>query len=233
MIKYLDGPQYINFSTKHNCFVLTPPKTGSRNLTRILKHLDFHTYGVDGERFVYLNNQPIHNHTVSFMENHLDHEVMISCRNPYAIYCSMFRLKIVVDGKIKSTFNLQKEYHEYLLEYLHYDMGDPWKDNSGNQFIGKLLSRKIDHRIKLENFSESVLNVPFIKNLPSEKIQLIRDLSLEKFGDYSEMKAFNFAKKYFPSDFRLYYNQEIADLVYENFKGKFTIMDYDKDSWKL
>ncbi len=233
MIKYLDGPQYINFSTKHNCFVLTPPKTGSRNLTRILKHLDFHTYGVDGERFVYLDSQPTHNHTVSFMENHLDHEVMISCRNPYAIYCSMFRLKIVVDGKIRSTFNLQKEYHEYLLEYLHYDMGDPWRDNSGNHFIEKLLSRKIDHRIKLENFSESVLNVPFIKNLPSEQIQLIRDLSLEKFGDYSEMKVFNFAKKYFPSDFRLYYNQEIADLVYENFKGKFAIMGYDKDSWKL
>jgi hypothetical protein len=233
MIKYLDGPQYINFSTKHNCFVLTPPKTGSRNLTRILKHLDFHTYGVDGERFVYLDSQPTHNHTVSFMENHLDHEVMISCRNPYAIYCSMFRLKTVVDRKIRSTFNLQKEYHEYLLQYLHYDMSDPWRDNSGNHFIEKLLSRKIDHRIKLENFSESVLNVPFIKNLPSEQIQLIRDLSLEKFGDYSEMKVFNFAKKYFPSDFRLYYNQEIADLVYENFKGKFAIMGYDKDSWKL
>ena len=233
MINNFETPGLLNFSPLHNCFVLTPPKTGSRNLTRILKLFDFHSYGVDGDRFVYFHDQVSHNHTLSFMENHLDHKIMISCRNPYAIYVSMFRLKRVLDKKIRSTFNLQKEFHEFVLEYIFYDTNDPWKESFNNPYIKKLLGRKIDYRIKLENFKESIFQVPFISNSSQEMINEVGKLASERYGDHSELKMFDHARQFFPSDFKLYYNQESADLIYENFRSKFIIMDYERDSWKL
>ncbi len=234
-MKDLDVPEIINFSTKHNCFVITPPKTGSRNLTRILQLYDFHSYGIDQERFILVNYQPIHNHTLKFMENHLQHEVMISCRNPYAIYASLFRLKMIGDQKILSTFNLQKEFHEFMLEYLFiFNHNDPWIESSNNKYLKMLLARKIDYRIKLENFKESIFQVPFVSNSTEDKIDKVSRLTDERFGDHLNMKLFNsHAKKYFPNDFKLYYNNENAELVFENFRSKFIIMDYHKDSWML
>lgn len=233
MTNNLEANRLLNYSPKHNCFVITPPKTGSRNLTRILKLFNFYSYIIEDGRLIYVNDSVSHNHTLKLMKNHQDHKIIISCRNPYAIYASLFRLKKIMDKKIRSTFDLKKEFHEFVLEYLFYDTSDPWLERSNNPEIKKLLERKIDYRIKLENFKQSIFQIPFVSESPEHIIDQVSTFANEKFGDHSEIKLFDFAKQFFPDDFRLYYNEDSAQLVYENFKSKFIVMDYEQNSWKF
>lgn len=231
MVEITNYNTFLNFSEKNNCFVLTPPKTGSRNITRILKFLDFNTYGWDDNKFIFINLGPRHNHTLKLMEDHLNHQVIITCRNPYAILASMFRLSMLPKKTIRSTFNIKDEFIEFLKEYLFYNESDPWLIPSLKNSIDQLKKRKIDHRIKLESFSENIMQIPFIKNYSQETIDQIEMLSKEKHGDYRDIQNHSNIENYFPSDFKLYYKQESAEIVYTTFKDKFIIMDYHKDSW--
>lgn len=220
----------MNFSPDLNCIVLTPPKTGSRNLTRILSHFSFHSYNVVNDRLIFEKNEPTHNHTMHLMENNQDYELILSCRNPYEIFVTFFKLKVLGKRTIRSTYDIKKEFNEYIFDYILYNKDDPWQESNNDTCVRKLLERKIDYRIKLEDFKNSIFQIPFIAN--SNKIDVISKLCDEKFGDHTSMKEYEFAKNYFPNDYKLYYNQDSADLVYENFKSKFIIMDYHKDSWK-
>lgn len=225
-------PNILNFSPDFNCLALTPPKTGSRNLTRILNYFRFYSYNLVNDTLIFEKNEPTHNHTMFLMENHQAHEIILTCRNPYDIFVTFFKLKVLGKNTIRSKYDIKKEFNEYIFEYVLYNKDDPWQESNHNQCVKKLLERKIDYRIKLENFKDSVLQIPFISN-DNQKLEQISKLCDEKFGDHTSLKEYEFAKTYFPSDFRLYYNQESADLVYQNFTNKFLIMDYHKDSWML
>jgi hypothetical protein len=198
-----------------------------------LKLYDFDTYGLNEGRFVYLHPGPTHNHTTRLIENHLDYEIIIGCRNPYSICVSMFRLKQLAGGKIISTFNIKDQFYEYILESVFMKFQNPWLKGEESENIKSLMNRVINHRVKLETFEDSLLKIPFISNSGPEKIAEVSKLSDEKLGDFFSLEKMKFSKEFFPKDFRLYYNQRNADLVYENYESMFLIMDYQKDSWIL
>lgn len=225
--------QFLNFSKKNNCFAVLSARTGSRNLIRILELFDFETYSIEEDNLHFVQQKTTLSHSVDLIKNHQDYKMILSCRNPYETYTSWFRLKKINDGKIKSNFDLKKEFLEFLVEYLILQNEDPWKENPNNTFLQKLLGRHVDYRIKLETFEKSLLEVPFIANSTRYKLEKMHEYVQENLGDSKNPNILKHFKEYLPSDFRDYYNSESANIIYENFKSKFLIMDYDKDSWIL
>ena len=86
--------------------------------------------------------------------------------------------------------------------------------------------------MKLENLEESYLQVPFIsKSEFAKNGSLVKELN-NKIGDHKELKLVKPWVPHLPKDFRDFFTQKTADLIYDNFTELFLFMDYDKDSWK-
>lgn len=218
-----------NISQKNNSFAIMPKKTGSRSFNKILDLFDFDTYFICDGEITFFKNGTMHNHVNSLMKNHLEYKMLISCRNPYAIYASLFRLHSVKDRRILSTFNLKREFDEYLKELIFVDQ-DEWLITKENT-VKDLINRPVNYRIRLENLWETLMSVPFIANSEHVNNGNLEKLLSNKTGNYKEMDHFKHIPNFFPERFQDYYNQDLADIVYENFTPLFKLMDYSKDSW--
>jgi len=218
-----------NISQKNRSFAIMPKKTGSRSFNKILDLFDFDTYFICGGETTFFKNGTMHNHINTLMKNHLEYEMLISCRNPYAIYASLFRLYSVKDRRILSTFKLKNEFEEYLRELIFVDQ-DEWL-NTKKEKVQDLVNRPANYRIRLENLWDSLMSVPFIANSEHSYNGNLEKLLNNKTGNYKEMDYFKHIPDFFPERFQDYYNQDLADMVYENFTSLFVLMDYPKDSW--
>ena len=78
-----------------------------------------------------------------------------------------------------------------------------------------------DYFIRQENIFEDYLKIPFVK-----KSEFYRSGQLE---DLCNNKINHNENSY---DYREYYNQENADLVYYSFSKYFDLLGYEKNSWK-
>jgi len=221
-----------NLSEKNKCFTLTYPHTGSRSIMNILKHFDFNTYELKKNKLIYKLSGPGHNHTLNLFPGHEDYKMMITCRNPYDIFASKFRFWMSTKQMMKSTFEITTEFEIYIEEFL-LDVEDTvWFTPSHISNSNEILSRPIDYRIKLEDLEGSYSKVPFISDSEFARSgDLIKELN-NKIGDHSQLSKLKPWLPYLPKNFKEYYNQKTADLIYNNFEKLFLFMDYDKDSWK-
>lgn len=223
---------YCNMSEVNKCFTITYPHTGSRLMMNILNNFNFNTYELKNDKLIYKKSGSQHNHNFDFFKGHENYKLMISCRNPYDIFVSKFRFWLGGVGVMKSTFDLKSEFLEFIEEFIFEIEERIWFKPSHLLKSKKILMRPIDYRIRLENLEESYLNVPFISESEFAKNgSLLKELN-NKIGDHREQKLVKPWVPHLPEDFRDYFTQEIADLIYDNFTELFVFMDYDKDSWK-
>lgn len=238
-----DEPLYYNLSEKHKCFTITFPHTGSRSFIRVLDYFDFDTYELKNNKLVYKKQGSQHNHTFDLFQGHENYKMMISSRNPYELFVSKFRFYLGGTGVMKSTFDLKNEFLNFLEEFLVEIDSSVWFKKSELMKIEELLKRPIDYRIRLEDLNESYSKIPFINNdefnqngttIHNFKSQFssLDSLIDTKIGDHKELRLIKPWVSHLPSDFKEFYNEKIANLIYENFSILFLFMDYDKDSWK-
>jgi hypothetical protein len=85
----------------------------------------------------------------------------------------------------------------------------------------KFEQRVPDYFIRQEHLFEDYSKIPFIQNSDFYKSGLLKELCETKI---------NHNKNTY--DFRDYYDEMTADLVYYNFSKYFDLLGYDKNSWK-
>ncbi len=92
----------------------------------------------------------------------------------------------------------------------------------------KKIGREPDYIIRMEHMDEDVRNIPVLMSLPQV------DKGLEYISE-NRFKGENPKDEYIGNiqHYQKYYNQELADLVYNNLKEYFDYFGYDKDSWVL
>jgi hypothetical protein len=223
---------YYNKSEVNKCFTITYPHTGSRLMMKVLDNFNFDSYELKNNKLIYKKSGSQHNHTFDLFEGHENYKLMISCRNPYDIFVSKFRFWLGGVKVMKSTFNLNSEFLEFIEEFIFEIEERTWFKPSHLLKSEKILTRPIDYRIKLENLEESYSKVPFIADSEFAKNGfLLKELN-NKIGDHKQLKLVKPWVSHLPKDFRDFYTQETADLVYNNFKELFLFMDYHQDSWK-
>jgi len=143
-------------------------------------------------------------------------DLYVNVRNPYSFYVSSYLMQkkeeLSFEDYLKSRHS--EDFHTKIEN--HWDVG---------QSLDRL-NIKPTKLIKYENFKEEILNLFFVKcnelNLDQEiyKLNLGKQPWREGYTNISNNPYFTF------------YNQELADIVWERKQKSFELLGYERDSWK-
>jgi len=194
------------FSEQYKVHWWGPPRIASRALSGIPKALNF-TNNEDGHSLTIINPE---------------WEVILPVRNPYSRAVSWWNLRfngrqrdgdISFEDFIKSPNN----------EYFNITPGRAWEPIST---IEKN-NLKVKKLIRYEFLVQDLMEIDFIQDnfdkVSQELFYLKYDARKEYRKEYVERT--NFPVHHF-------YNQELADIVWENRQFEFKEWGYEKDSWK-
>lgn len=194
-------------------------RTGSRAVSDIIKFYDFYNY----ETKQNVHYHPF-SHTCQVPLEFLDYKIIMQVRNPYSRALSYWHLYSWknVDDKLVIT----ESFEDYVMSNKcitdHYENG--------------IIKYKPYYYIHYENLSEDVLNIPFLdnnKDMLRCHTTLIKDnIYLNEGVEAKEGSLKRDPKDNRYADWRFYFNQKIADKVYEACAPQFELLNYDKNSWK-
>lgn len=228
--KIPDKINIFNINPTEKYILFTPPRTGSRRSLYISELLGFNTFKSINGVLSFYKNSPTHNHTHNLFEGHEEYKTIMTCRNPYSIMVSEFKLSLGPSTTIRTDFDLHNLFLDFIYEF--YDSNaSPWYSPKSFKFREDLTNRHIDYRIKIENMFESYYEIPIVKESKISRDGTLERLVSEIIGHNSEYKNIKYLTN-LPEDFREYYTTEIADFMKSNFHNLFELMGYDVDSWK-
>lgn len=173
-----------------------------------LKYFDFNFYMFDGRKRTFLSKGITQQHTCQLFEGHHEYKMIASARNPYSRYVSLYKMA-QSGGNLKAKI---QDFEEFLeTQVFHHTNFD----------CVTFHSRIPDYFIRVENLFEDYSKIPFIIKSDYYKSGLLKEFCNKKIN-----------KTKIENDWRDYYNQSKADLVFYNTQNYFEILGYDKNSWK-
>jgi hypothetical protein len=192
----------LNIISEYNYIVWLPEKTATNHAFELLKNYNICPH-IFKENVLVKLPQTFYNHTCHLFEGHEKYKLMTTARNPYSWLVSYY------------LFSNSEISYETFYDFVYYAI----RNNSSKKF--KYNERIPDYFVRSENLVEDYSKIPFI-----------RDSDFFKSGDLESFckTKINAAKESY--DFRDYYDEMTADLVYYNFSKYFDLLGYDKNSWK-
>ena len=183
----------------------TPQRTGTRSTREILRVLNFKTC----------------DHHFEVPENYEEYFMVANIRNPYHrmpslyyLYCNNNRnFDMKFNDFLDLIFNNQKLKIGYQLDYENTIMSS---------------SKPFDKFIRTESLELDLKSLSFI-DLNNSDIAKVFD---EHIHNNPLKKEFSNEMNSDKKPWKDFYNQEIADYVYDNLKKQFEFFGYNKDSWK-
>jgi len=199
---------YSTISEKHKCFLWLLPRTGSNHMVSIMKNYDFkHYVHYDNKKELY-DEKLGANHYCLLFNGHENYEFISSIRNPYSYEVSFFRMNKRVDNP-KESFK----------RYIH----GRYYTRYGDEKAIMKFPRTPNFFIRMENLYEDYSKIPFIVN--SEYYQS---------GELKKQVENKINNNIFDDrDWREFYDDECAEIVYSNNSEIFNLNHYDKDSYKI
>jgi hypothetical protein len=201
-----DSIFFVNISEKYKTFLWLWSKTGTMHMLDVLRDFGFNSYKFHNGTKNFFRSGIIDNHNCDLFPNHLEYKMMVSARNPYTRFFSWYKYQN------RGLFNLSLEGYQTFLEKTIFEESLDCLN---------FHERKPDYFVRIENLYDDYLKIPFI--IQSE---LFKSGELKKKCE----KKINVA--HHATDWRNYYNQSIADLIFYNSQEYFRIFNYDKNSWK-
>jgi len=203
----------INISEKHKFFLWLPAKTATTLAVIIFNHFDFRRTICDYSRKIIRQQDDHllpHTHSDSLFLGHENYELILTTRNPYSLIVSFYEF-LSSQGepdRIRKNFPSFEEF--VVVRY-----------NTNVNKLPSLHERVPDYIIRQENLFEDYLKIPFIKDSKLNQSGILEELCQKQVNRGPHRKPYN-----------QFYNQELADFIYINYKEHFDLCGYDKDSWK-
>ncbi len=199
---------YSTISEKYNCFIWLLPRTGSNHMVSIMKHYDFkHYVHYDGKKELYEENLDA-NHYCRLFDGHQNYDFISSIRNPYSFEVSAFRMNKLVK-------NYKDDFKRFIDARYFTRFGEK------KPIIN--FTRLPNFFIRIENLYEDYSKIPFIVN--SEYYQS---------GELEKQVGVKINNNIVDDrDWREFYDDECAEIVYSNNLEIFDLNQYDKDSYKI
>ena len=157
---------------------------------------------------------PCPDHAPWIPENRTDYYMICNVRNPYSRFVSLYymHMNYLENYEMKfeewvSTFSVK-----YREQYCYN--------------ISEQIQKKPDYLVRMESFIEDVKSIFFVDLQDPNFIQIFEnDIETNRFiNEYSDRVE--------RKSWKTFYNQELADLVYEKTKNDFETYNYDINSWK-
>jgi hypothetical protein len=192
-------------------FVWTPPRTASITSHNILNKLNFRVFKFDGQNLINDPKTRPHNHSTNLFLGHENFSLITTVRNPYTLMVSKFKF-----WNPNSDTSV-KEFSSFL-ETWFYNRTDELTYLSCYDYS----QRVPDYLIRTESMFEDYLKIPFVINTEYYKSgELLNDCNKKiNVSEHSEL------------DWKTFYNQNTADMVFYNFVHVFELCGYRRDSWK-
>jgi len=151
--------------------------------------------------------------------------IICNTRNPYSRAVSAF---LDETNNNKDALEYGYSFDKWLREIYFKDGRYPESFDEFYMGQWKKIGREPDYIIRMEHMDEDVRKIPVLMSLPQV------DKGLEYISE-NRFKGENPKDEYIGNiqHYQKYYNQELADLVYNNLKEYFDYFGYDKDSWVL
>lgn len=167
--------------------------------------------------------QGSHTHAQGIPEGMEEYPIICNVRNPYSKCVSSY----LDESSDKNHENYDISFKDWLLKLTHEDRITRDADHF-YMLEWEGFGRRPDYLIRLEYMEEDLRKLPMFEHN--------QDFEDAMFGIRN-----NIYKNENPRDeyigqlqhFQKYYDQEIANLVYNTHKEYFELSGYDKDSWKL
>jgi hypothetical protein len=194
-----------NIIQKEKCLVWLPEKTASTHAFSVLKNYGLGACTLDNNQMVKVRNrvEDLYTHTCDFFHGHENYLFISTARNPYSRFVSYFKFI----GAEKQNFGFYDFLYESILEK---PLNKP-----------TFKERVPDYFLRQEHMFEDYSKIPFIQNSEFYTSGKLKELCEKKINHNKIVY-----------DFRDYYDEMSADLVYYNFSKYFELLGYDKDSWK-
>jgi hypothetical protein len=204
----------MNYSDKYKVIWLTPERTASRATLEIMKLLDFPTHAVHAIRMPEASGKN-------------DYDLYVNIRNPYSRMVSLHSHWHEFEGHHIINLEFKK--------WLEFVFSDPIDNPSSNFLQGEKNenywnTRYYDALKAMPMGPKYYIRYEFLefdlKSLPIVRDNM--DILENVFQTYIKKNRF---KTQIPF-WKTYYNQELADYVYEKLEKDFKLFNYHKDSWK-
>lgn len=229
----------MNVSHDYKFIWWASPRCASRETAGVMGLFNFWIYYPDapchvGNRFGELEDNPIkyegnpftHFASIPPEINPDEYKLIINIRNPYSWVVSCWHAEF---NDLRSNPDAEFCSFEQFVKSRTEHFWNNVEDATNEQIIN--LNKQPDYLVRFENLVESVLAIPFIKEKENHpKIQRWiqtaegrKEKNGWREGYREEVKNINW---------KVWYNQELADIVYNTKENYFKTFSYDKDSWK-
>ena len=203
----------MNVSDKYKLLWFAVPRAASRTLSQFL-----------WSQFEFINlydlSVNVYTHEIVYdHDKYSDYDIIMCIRNPYS--------------KMISSWKIENEDHKAL----GYETFEKYVKNACNWThqdktainVCKSYNRNIKYLIEFDNLSEDIKKLPFdkIKTDYSFKLNL---KNIGYMNPYMSNSLKRNDKKMLSLNY--YYNDELADIVYNNDREIFEFFGYKQDSWK-
>ena len=172
----------------------------------------------------HIANECSHTHSQGIPKGCEDYTIICNTRNPYSRAISSY-LDEFVDNQREWSGKPYKEWlvDEYFAEHRkngvdHFYMLE-WPE----------IGREPDYIIRMEHMEEDIRKCPILMESDPLRIEDALQSSIRTNNHKNENPKDEYIGNF--QNFKKYYNQETADLVYNNLKQYFTKFGYRKDSW--
>jgi hypothetical protein len=211
--------------------LITPPETGSRTSYWIFKHFPFAQYGLKNSKIYYKSAEISHSHNPYLFEGHEKYKLIMTVKNPYSKWVSRYKKDIMFRTSIPSTYNFQKGLLEFIYEQYYTLLSIKNSEESSFQSKFATIDKEITHRISTENILEDYRAIPFIRDSELNKSGELEKILSKPIGHHLDLRKHKIQFPY--DDWRYYYTDESAELIYSLISEEFEKFGYDKDSWKI
>jgi hypothetical protein len=209
----------MNASHKVKWIWWAPARCATRSISDIMYHYEFKEHP-DQNEIVY--HPDGYTHKIGIPVGCEDYKIVMQVRNPYSRILSLWHLECFKETD--EILTITKPFEEFVIGRVASD------------YVEAINIRFPDYLIRYENLIKDIVNLPFIDMndlfIQKEFINNIFSNNYRNAGTYDESglkrdpNAFQFA------DWKSYYNENLANIVYTNNKEQFEVFGYAKDSWK-
>lgn len=195
----------MTYSDEYKVCWFTPQRTATRTTHELLKVCGFKALGA---------------HSFFLPKERSDYMLISNIRNPYSRMVSLFFL-----------YSLHKKNFDFIFKnWCEYALSDSKFDNDYQlryDITMRRAGRNFDRFIKVENYDKDLEKLEFI-DLTKPEIQDVWQNVILKNGYTHEFKMIQTEERKSWFDF---YDEEIANLVYEKLEEQFNLFGYNKNSW--
>jgi hypothetical protein len=192
------------YSKELKVFWFLPMRAATRSCRPIAEYFNFS----DSNQHMFINNL-----------EYMDYYLIANVRNPYSRLVSLYNHAIETE-----QINNRVMFDLWVKKKVPHEVDDP--SNIPTQMFISLMkafkNKMPDHFVRFESLEEDLKKISFIKENFNDKLKYIFDNHIH----YNGYKSID------PRSWQSFYNEELAQFVYDYLKEDFILLNYDKDSWK-